>query len=152
MDSFTLSDDQIVMLHRIYGKRRNLLVGTMAALPTLIYSWQREIPGMILFNFVYAILLLTVLIILVYLFFNRLQPIKKDIREKSGVYMPHLIVRKSSFAYVGRYFFFFDDVNFPSTEVAEKDFFLFEEGDMYRVPMGKHSKLVVDGFMNYTLL
>jgi hypothetical protein len=53
---------------------------------------------------------------------------------------------------VGTYFLFFDDPSLPNKEVRKEEFDNISEGDVYSIPMAAHSKIVVDGFMNYDLL
>ncbi len=153
MQTFELSDEQVAMLNHIYGRRRNVLIGTLSALPVLIYRLSdNESSAIRLFQIVNILLILVVVAVVFFLLWYRLHPVKKDIKNRTGVYVPITIQRKDLFPYVNKYFFYFDDIKFPNKEVTESEFAQYNEGDVYPIPLAENSGIVVDGFMNYNLL
>ncbi len=153
MEEFKLCDEQILMLNIIYNKRKNLLLAALTSLPCLITFYPQEtFKKLDLFTITYGIVILSVIVVILVLFFLRLNPIKKDINEKSGVINIHKIIRKTNFSYANKYYFFFEDIKFPNKEVTENEFKRFSINDNYGIPIAKHSKIIVDGFMNYKLL
>lgn len=156
MKEFELSKEQLLILNQIYSKRFKLLSGVFTALPVFLWYGLRkaEYKNASDNNVVYwtnGLLIGLMLFTLALLWLKKVRPIKKDIEQKSGVYVPKVIIRKNAFEHVNRFYIFFDDPELSSKEVHEEEFFNYREGDVYLLPLGKHSKLVLDGFMNYNL-
>jgi hypothetical protein len=162
MRQFNLDDEQIKMLISIYDKRKRLFYQVMLSFPALflvgLFQIQRifrKLPSggyeFGLGGAIYIIFCLLVFGTMVLLFILKLRPVTKDLKDRLGVYIDRVVISKSHFQHVGTYFLFFDDAKLPNKEVSRVEFEKFSVGDVYSVPMSKHSKIVLDGFMNYDL-
>lgn len=157
MQKFELTPDQISTLNAIYIKRRNLVLGAMAAVPVLALGgfYRREFMDddqFLLFQVIYFIVMLVFLLIMAIMMIVKIRPLSRDIKYRSGVLQNSTILSKSHFPFVGTYFFFLDHPDITNKEVSGEEFEKYAEGDTYLVPMGENSKIVLDGFMNYDLL
>lgn len=157
MREFTLSEEQLSMLRHIYAKRLNLLIAVFTALPlvfggTLFNMFRKEVEERTpIFTITFLFFTLAIVLTLVYLYFYKVLPVKKDLTQKSGNYKDKVIVNKSFFEHVNQFYLFFDDVDLPNKEITHEEFIRYQIGDAYPIPLGKNSNLVLDGFMNYDL-
>lgn len=141
------------MLRHIYRKRRRLLWGTLGGSVLFLQGiGPPRYAHAFTYLCAYVAILGSFLTYISYLLFTKLRPLKKDIRERSGLYLPKVIIRKDFFPHAGTYFIFFDDLKFPHKEVNREVYERCEAGGICLLPVGMHSGIVLDGFMNYDLL
>jgi hypothetical protein len=156
MNEFLLTDEQLFILHQIYSKRLRLLGATFTAFPIfLMFSLKKadfneEYKNEVV-NYTNAFIILILLLSFALIWFKKVRPIRRDIKLRSGIFESRIIIRKTAFEHVHKYFIFFDDPKLPSKEVLYEEFNQLNEGDAYQVPLSKHSRLILDGFMNFEL-
>lgn len=86
------------------------------------------------------------------IFFRKVYPFRKDLRDGYKESLIYTIIRKSNFTTTGQYFFSFDDPNFPHYEVDEDMWYEAAEGDEIVIYRAVHSKYVFVHNGRYTLL
>lgn len=167
-----LTNEQIILLKEIYTKRGRFLIS--AGLGMLLF-WAQTYKDVLRIcyevYFVYpkgvfrveayqeinvAITVCSLILILILGFFiysttKKILPLRRDIKTKSGLLISKQIVRKSR-PYLGKCFFFFDDLKTPYKEVNVEDYYNYQPGELYPFLVSKESKIQIDNFKNYELI
>lgn len=159
-----LGEDNITQLQEIYDRKQRFVLRCMGGAVTLwLLTYYRLFPLfyeafsngawkrlhqhpllLVLFVVVGGILLLIVLLGASW-YVRDVYWLRKDIQERSGVYVAKEIIRKS-IPYTARYFFFFDDLKMPHVEVDQETYYRYAEGEIFWILRSTHARIVLGEF------